>query len=80
LYDSIAYNAPFYLIVKSAGNSRASNGPSKNTTTGKWYNNDSTYWRRDQSGKWFNAGIRPDSLSNNDSYETLPGDVNAKIF
>lgn len=78
LYDSIAYNAPFYLIVKSAGNSRASNGPSKNTTTGKWYNNDSTYWRRDQNGKWFNAGIRPDSLSNNDSFETLPGDVNAK--
>ena len=78
LYDSIAYNAPFYLIVKSAGNSRASNGPSKNTSTGKWYNNDSTYWRRDQTGKWFNAGIRPDSLSNNDSFETLPGDVNAK--
>ena len=78
LYDSIAYNAPYYLIVKSAGNSRSSNGPSKNATTGKWYNNDSTYWRRDQTGKWYNAGIRPDSLSNNDSYETLPGDVNAK--
>lgn len=78
LYDSIAYNAPFYLIVKSAGNSRASNGPSINSSTGKWYNNDSTYWRRDQTGKWYNAGIRPDSLSKNDSYETLPGDVNAK--
>lgn len=78
LYDSIAYNAPYYLIVKSAGNSRASNGPSINSSTGKWYNNDSTYWRRDQTGKWFNAGIRPDSLSNNDSFETLPGDVNAK--
>ena len=78
LYDSIAYNAPYYLIVKSAGNSRASNGPSINSSTGKWYNNDSTYWRRDQNGKWFNAGIRPDSLSNNDSFGTLPGDVNAK--
>jgi len=78
LYDSIAYNAPYYLIVKSAGNSRSSNGPTKNTSTGKWYNNDSTYWRRDQNGKWFNAGLRPDSLSNNDSFETLPGDVNAK--
>lgn len=78
LYDSIAYNAPYYLIVKSAGNSRASNGPSINSSTGKWYNNDSTYWRRDQNGKWYNAGIRPDSLSNNDSFGTLPADVNAK--
>ncbi len=78
LYDSIAYNAPFYLIVKSAGNTRTSNGPTKNTSTGKWFNNDSTYWRRDISGKWYNAGIRPDSISNNDSYETLPADVSAK--
>ncbi len=78
LYDSIAYNAPFYLIVKSAGNNRSSNGPTINISTGKWYNNDSTYWRRDQTGRWYNAGKRPDSLSNNDSYETLPGDVNAK--
>ncbi len=76
-YDSIAYNAPNYLIVKSAGNSRASTGPSKDAT-GKWYNNDSTYWRRDQAGKWYNAGIRPDSLSSNNSYETLAADVNAK--
>lgn len=78
LYDSIAYNAPFYLIVKSAGNSRTSNGPRINPSTGRWFNNDSTYWRRDVSGKWYNAGIRPDSISNNDSYETLPADVGAK--
>ena len=78
LYDSIAYNAPFYLIVKSSGNTRASNGPTINSSTGKWFNNDSTYWRRDQNGKWYNAGVRPDSLSKNDGYETLPGDVNAK--
>ena len=78
LYDSIAYNAPNYLIVKSSGNTRASNGPTINSSTGKWFNNDSTYWRRDQNGKWYNAGLRPDSLSKNDGYETLPGDVNAK--
>ncbi len=78
LYDSIAYNAPYYLIVKSSGNTRSSNGPTINSSTGKWFNNDSTYWRRDQNGKWYNAGIRPDSLSKNDAYETLPGDVNAK--
>ncbi len=76
-FDSIAYNAPNYLIVKSAGNSRGSTGPSKDAS-GKWFNNDSTYWRRDQSGKWFNAGIRPDSLSSNNSFETLAADVNAK--
>jgi hypothetical protein len=26
-WDKIAYNAPYYLIVESAGNSRSSNGP-----------------------------------------------------
>ena len=76
-FDSIAYNAPNYLIVKSAGNSRSVNGPKKDAS-GKWVNNDSTYYRRDQSGKWYNAGIRPDSLSSNNSYETLAADVNAK--
>lgn len=78
IYDSIMYNAPNYLIVKAAGNNRTSNGPYK-LTNGKWYNNDSTYWRRDQNGKWFNAGIRPENIiSNNDSYETLSNDINAK--
>ena len=67
-YDSIAYNAPYYLIVKSAGNNRSTTGP----TVGQ------PYWRRDQNGKWYNAGNRPDSLSSNNSYETLPTDVNAK--
>jgi len=77
IYDSIAYNAPNYLIVKSAGNSRVSNGPTKNAN-GVWYNNDSTYWRRDQNGRWYNAGVRPDSISSNNSYETLAADINAK--
>ena len=67
-YDSIAYNAPYYLIVKSAGNSRSSTGP----TVGQ------PYWRRDQNGKWYNAGPRPDSLSSNNSYGTIPTDANAK--
>ena len=68
IYDSIAYNAPYYLIVKSAGNNRSSTGPAVGQP----------YWRRDQNGKWYNAGNRPDSLSSNNSYETLPTDVNAK--
>ena len=42
-YDSIMYNAPNYLIVKSAGNSRSSNGPTKNAS-GSWINNDSTFF------------------------------------
>jgi hypothetical protein len=66
--DSIAYNAPNYLIVRSAGNSRGSTGPKVGDT----------YWRRDEKGKWYNAGKRPDSLSSNNTYETLPTDVNAK--
>ena len=68
IYDSIAYNAPYYLIVKSAGNSRGSVGPAVGQP----------YWRRDESGKLYNAGNRPDSLSSNNSYETLPTDANAK--
>jgi hypothetical protein len=66
--DSIAYNAPNYLIVKSAGNTHATTGPKVGDT----------YWRRDERGKWYDAGKRPDSLSSNNAYETLPMDVNAK--
>ena len=66
--DSIAYNAPNYLIVRSAGNSRGSTGPKVGDN----------YWRRDEKGKWYDAGKRPDSLSSNNAYETLPMDVNAK--
>lgn len=66
--DSIAYNAPRYLIVKAAGNNRNDIGPKVGQP----------YWRRNAEGKWYNAGNRPDSLSSNDAYETLPTDANAK--
>jgi hypothetical protein len=67
-YDSIAYNAPNYLIVKSAGNNRSSTGPAVGQN----------YWRRDEKGKWFDAGVRPAELSSNDSYGSIPTDANAK--
>ncbi len=56
------------MIVKSAGNNRSSAGPAVGQP----------YWRRDQSGKLYNAGNRPDSLSSNNSYGILPTDANAK--
>lgn len=68
VFDSIAYNAPNYLIVKSAGNNRSSTGPAVG----------SPYWRRDQNNKWYNAGNRPDTLSSNNSYGIIPTDANAK--
>ena len=68
IHDSIMYNAPYYLIVKAAGNNHGSTGPKVGDT----------YWRRDANGKMYNAGARPDSLSSNDGYETLSTDINAK--
>jgi hypothetical protein len=57
LWDSIAYNAPYYLIVKSAGNNRNDNGPAVGAT----------FWRRDASNTWVSAP-RPEGISSNDSY------------
>jgi len=67
-FDSIAYNAPYYLIVKSAGNNRNNNGPA----VGK------VYWRRDQNGNWYQAGNRPNDINSNDAYGIIPTDANAK--
>ena len=68
IQDSIAYNAPNYLIVAAAGNNRTSAGPAVGQP----------YWRRNQSGRFYNAGNRPDSLSSNDSYGSISSDKNAK--
>ncbi len=61
LWDSIAYNAPNYLIVKSAGNDRNSNGPAVGQP----------YWRMDATGNFVNAGNRPVGISSNDGYDIL---------
>lgn len=62
VWDSIAYNAPYYLIVKSVGNARSENGPDVG----------STYWRFNASGTMANAGNRPIGISNNDGYDIIP--------
>ncbi len=68
IQDSIAYNAPNYLIVTAGGNNRTSSGPPVGQP----------YWRRNQSGRFYNAGNRPDSLSSNDAYGSISSDKNAK--
>ena len=68
IQDSIAYNAPNYLIVAAAGNNRTSAGPAVGQT----------YWRRNESGRFYNAGSRPADLSSNDTYGSISSDKNAK--
>ncbi|MHA4810872.1 S8 family serine peptidase [Flavitalea flava] len=61
VWDSIAYNAPDYLIVKAAGNNRGETGPDQ----GK------PYYRYDNSGTMSNAGNRPAGLSSNNGYQII---------
>ena len=68
LLDSIAYNAPNYLIVKAAGNNRGENGPAVGDV----------YYRFDSLNQMVNAGNRPIGISDNNSYNTIPWDGNAK--
>lgn len=60
LFDSIAYNAPYYLIVKSAGNNRDNNGPPVG----------GTYYYQNSSGVWVSA-TRPAGMSSNDGYDII---------
>jgi hypothetical protein len=66
--DDIAYNAPYYLIVKAAGNNRSENGPAVGAA----------YYRYDASGTMASAGARPAGISSNDGYDIIPTDANAK--
>jgi len=68
IWDSIAYNAPYYLIVKSAGNNRNSNGPAVGEV----------YWRYNDQGVMANAGNRPAGISSNDGYDILSTTSTAK--
>lgn len=60
--DKIAYNAPYYLIVKSADNKRTENGPPAGTP----------YYFRNTNTK------STVSRSKNDGFDTIPMDGNAK--
>ncbi|RZK47149.1 MAG: peptidase S8, partial [Pedobacter sp.] len=61
-WDSIAYNAPNYLIVKAAGNNRDVNGPAIGQK----------YFRYNASNTIIDAGNRPAGISSNDSFDILP--------
>jgi hypothetical protein len=60
--DKIAYNAPYYLIVKSADNKRTENGPPAGTP----------YYFRNTNVK------STVSRNKNDGFDTIPMDGNAK--
>ena len=62
VWDSIAYNAPFYLIVKSVGNNRDVNGPAVGQP----------YYRYNTLGDMVSAGNRPAGISNNDAFDIVP--------
>ena len=69
-YDKIAYNAPNYLIVEAAGNSRGSTGP---TVGGDYYGFKSA---SDQT--FVDKGPRPASISSNAGYDCISSTANAK--
>ena len=62
VWDSIAYNAPYYLIVKSVGNNRDVNGPAVGQP----------YFRYNAQGDMVSAGNRPAGISNNDAFDIVP--------
>ncbi|MFL9482369.1 S8 family serine peptidase [Chitinophagaceae bacterium LWZ2-11] len=64
--DSIAYNAPYYLIVKASGNNRNVNGPAV----------DSPYYY--YKGGTLTLSKRPAGISNNAGYDIISTDANAK--
>ena len=60
-WDRIAYNAPYFLIVKSGGNNRQEQGPA----VGK------PYMQRNTNGNFTLVAQRPSNISNNDGYDVI---------
>jgi hypothetical protein len=69
-WDDIAYNAPYYLIIESAGNTRSSNGPA----VGEAYYG---YTSRTNPAI-INKGPRPAGISSNSGYDVISTTGNAK--
>lgn len=68
MWDSIAYNAPDYLILKAAGNNRGETGPAVGQP----------YYRYNSSGIMASAGLRPAGISSNDAYDCIATSAGAK--
>lgn len=69
-WDKIAYTAPYYLIVESAGNSRGYPGPA----VGEDY-----YGFKSRTDFTFvDKGARPATISSNTYYDVIPDYANAK--
>ena len=69
-WDKIAYSAPYYLIVESAGNSRADTGPAVG---------DDYYGYASKTNQTLvDKGPRPAGISNNDGYDVIATTGNAK--
>lgn len=69
-WDIICYNAPYYLPVKSAGNSRSENGPAVGSP---YYGYESA-----SSSVFVSKGNRPAGISSNDSYDIISTTGTAK--
>ena len=69
-WDQIAYSAPYYLIVESAGNYRSSNGPAVGAD----------YWGYASATNqtFVDKGPRPANISNNGGYDIIPTTGTAK--
>lgn len=61
IWDSIAYNAPYYLIAKAGGNNPGETGP----TLGQ------PYWRMNAQGTMVSAGDYKGGISSNAGYKTI---------
>ncbi|MEO7214777.1 S8 family serine peptidase [Mucilaginibacter sp.] len=69
-WDRIAYNAPYYLIIESAGNSRGSNGPAVGET---YYG-----YATKTNSSIISKGPRPANISSNDGYDIISTTGTAK--
>lgn len=70
IYDRIAYNAPYYLIIASTGNNHGETGPAVGET---YYG-----YQSRTSATIINKGARPAAISSNDGYDVITAPAIAK--